>query len=102
MKNITDKIISCLQQSIDRPSIYKFYKYSIEELQDNPDRLKEIADYLLLHQKKYEDFEIDTWIEEDTFKPVIMLRLYISKDYGKYIVTSRVQKLIQYFSTLQD
>jgi hypothetical protein len=95
--NIYDKIVERLQQSVDRPSIQKFFKYSIEELQDNPDRLKEIADYLSLHEGKYQDFELLTWIDEETFKPVFMLRLYLGEEYAAHIIRTREAKVIQYF-----
>jgi hypothetical protein len=95
--NIYDQIIERLQQGIDRPSINKFYRFSIEELQDNPDRLKEIADYLSQHQDKYDDFEINTWIDEETFRPVFMLKLYLSKEFATHIVNTRIEKTIEYF-----
>ena len=95
--NIYDQIIERLQQGVDRPSITKFYRFSIEELQDNPDRLKEIADYLSQHQGKYDDFEINTWIDEETFRPVFMLKLYLSKELAHHIVNTRIEKTINYF-----
>ena len=95
--NIYDQIIQRLQQGIDRPSIVKFYRFSLEELQDNPDCLKEIADYLSQHQGKYEDFEINTWVDEATFQPVFMLKLYLSKQFAPHIIHTRVEKTINYF-----
>ena len=102
MNYIYDKIIERLQQSVDRPSITKFFKFSIEELQDNPDRLKEIADHLKLHEGKYEDFDLHTWIDPDTFKPVFMLQMFLNEDFKRHIVSARTEKTIQYFSNQKD
>lgn len=100
--NVYDKIIERLQQSVDRPSIYKFFDYSIEELQDNPDRLKEIADYLTLHDGKYDDFEISTWIDAKNFRPVFMIKLFPSEEYSKHMTDSRLRKVIDYFQTQKE
>jgi hypothetical protein len=100
--DIYEKIIQCFQQSIDRPSIHKFFKYSLEDLQDNPDRLKEIADYLTKHEGKYSDFTIHTWIDEETFKPVFMLRLYLGEEYAKHAVPGMTAKFMQYFQNAKE
>jgi hypothetical protein len=100
MINIYNKIIDRLQQSIDRPSILKFFEFTIEELQDNPDRLRDIAEYLKLHEDKYEDFEIHTWIDSNTMKPVFMIKLFPNEDIRKNIHTGRISKLITYFQNL--
>jgi hypothetical protein len=102
MNYIYDKIIERLQQSVDRPSITKLFKFSIEELQDNPDRLKEIADHLKLHEGKYTDFDLHTWIDPDTFKPVFMLQMFLNEDFKRHIVSTRTEKTIQYFSNQKD
>lgn len=95
--NIYDKIVERLQQSVDRPSIQKFFKYSIEELQDNPDSLKEIADYLSKHEGKYQDFDLINWLDEETFKTIFMLRLYLNDEYAAQVIRTREAKIIQYF-----
>jgi hypothetical protein len=100
--DIYDKIIQCFQQSIDRPSIQKFYNYSLEELQDNPDRLKEIADFLTTHQEKYTDFEIITWIDEKTFAPILMLRMYPSEELAKHLKPGIKEKVMIAFQQLQQ
>lgn len=97
--NIYEKLAERLQQSVDRPSIHKFFKYSLEDLQDNPDRLKEIADYLTTHEGKYTDFEFLTWIDEETFRPVFMLRLYLCEENAKHIVKNLERKIIKYFNS---
>jgi hypothetical protein len=98
MNTIYHQITERLQQSVDRPSLYKFFKFSIEELQDNPDRLKEIAEYLQQHQGKYEDFDIHTWIDTETFKPVFMIQVYLNEEYRTHIISTRIEKAIEYFT----
>lgn len=102
MNNIYHQIIERLQQSVDRPSLYKFFKFSIEELQDNPDRLKEIAEYLQQHHGKYEDFDIHTWIDMETFKPVFMIQVYLNEEYRTHIISTRIEKVIEYFTNQQN
>lgn len=99
---INNKIADRLQQSVERPSIFKFFQYTIEELQDHPDRLNNIADYLTLHKGKYEDFDIHTWIDPEKFEPVIMVQLYPNEEFRKHINTSRLQKMINYFQENQE
>ena len=78
---IYNQLIDRLQQSVDRPSIYKFFQFTMEDLQDYPDRLQEIAVFLERHTGNYEDFRIHTWVDSETFKPMIMLQLYPNKEY---------------------
>jgi len=100
--DIYDKIILCLQQSIDRPSIHKFFRFSAEDLQDNPDRLREIADYLSKHEGKYEDFSIDIWIDEETFRPMIMLKLTPTREYSQHMQPGIKGKILDYFTNTQQ
>jgi len=83
--NTHDQIIERLQQSVDRPSIYKHFHFTMEDLQDNPDRLKEIADYLKKYTGNYEDFRIHTWVDSETFRPMIMLELILNEEWRKHM-----------------
>jgi len=96
MENIYNKLIERLQENIDQPAITKIFKYSIEDLQDNPDKLKEIVNYLKLHEGKYTDFNVHTWIDEETMRPIFMLQLYINESLAKHLVLTRLEKTIQY------
>jgi glycine cleavage system regulatory protein len=94
--NIYGKIIERLQQSADRPSLYKIFTFSIEDFQDKNDRLMEIADYLKLHEGKIEDFSIHTWVDSETFKPVLMIQVIPNEEYRQHI-KSLSQDFSEYF-----
>lgn len=98
---VYDKIISDLQQSIDTPSISKFFRYTLEELQDNPNCLQEIANFLITHEGKYTDFKITTWIDEEKFTPIIMLQLQLSEEWAAHIKPGVKTKLVSYFQSAQ-
>jgi hypothetical protein len=97
-----DQIIEKLQQNASSPKITKFFKFSIEELQDNPQNLESIVEYLQKHQGKWESFDIRTWIDEETFKPVIMIEITPIAELSKHLDTSRIQKIINYYETQKN
>ena len=94
--NIYDKIITRLQQSADRPSLYKIFEFNMEDLQDKTDRLMEIADYLKLHEGKYEDFSFHTWVDSETFKPVLMIQVTPNEEYRQHM-KNLSQEFAEYF-----
>jgi len=58
------------------PTIQKNFSFSMEDLQDFPERcLDEISQYLTLHSEKIEDFFFTSFIEEATFKPVLIMHV---------------------------
>jgi hypothetical protein len=97
MSQIYNKIIERLSRSIEKPSLYKFFDFSIEELQDDPTCLTKISEYLRLHEGKYEDFEIHTWVDSETFKPVFMVQVYLNSEYRDKLDFSRIEKTINFF-----
>jgi viroplasmin and RNaseH domain-containing protein len=99
---IYDQIIEKLQQNASSPTIIKFFTYTIEELQDNPQNLESIVEYLQKHKDKWESFDIRTWIDEETFKPVIMIEITPIASLRKNINTSRIQKMINYYETQKN
>lgn len=94
---IYNQLIDRLQQSVDRPSIYKFFQFTMEDLQDYPDRLQEIAVFLERHTGNYEDFRIHTWVDSETFKPMIMLQLYPNKEYRAMMKTPISTRIQEYY-----
>jgi len=83
--NTHNQIIERLQQSVDRPSIYKHFHFTLEDMQDNPDRLMEIADYLEKYKGNYENFRIHTWVDSDTLRPIIMIELTLNEELRKHM-----------------
>lgn len=94
---IYNQLIDRLQQSVDRPSVYKFFQFTMEDLQDYPDRLQEIAVFLERHTGNYEDFRIHTWVDSETFKPMIMLQLYPNKEYRAMMKTPISTRIQEYY-----
>ena len=94
--NNYDKIITRLQQSADRPSLYKIFNFNMEDLQDRSDRLMEIADYLKLHEGKYEDFSFHTWVDSENFTPVLMIQVVPNEEYRQHM-KDIAQKFAEYF-----
>lgn len=81
-----DKIIEKLKKNTERPYLIKRFDFTLEDLQDNPDQIKTIVDYLELHAGKWEDFEILAQINPDTFKPYVLLVMYLTKDLASYLI----------------
>lgn len=69
----------------------------MEDLQDYPDRLQEIAVFLERHTGNYEDFRIHTWVDSETFKPMIMLQLYPNKEYHAMMKTPISTRIQEYY-----
>ena len=80
-----DKIIEKLKKNTERPYLIKRFDFTLEDLQDNPDQIKTIIDYLEFHAGKWEDFEILAQIDPGTFKPYVLLVMYLTKDLASYL-----------------
>ena len=80
-----DKIIEKLKKRTERPYLVKRFDFTLEDLQDDPDQIKTIIDYLELHTGKWEDFEILAQIDPDTIKPYVLLIMYLTKDLASYL-----------------
>lgn len=71
------------------PTLKKFFSFSLEDLQDNPEEcLKEIEDYLEKHKDKIVDFSFDSWIDEETFRPILMMKMYLVESLSMHIYPS--------------
>lgn len=89
-----------LQQRIDSPCIYKTFDYTIEDLQDNPECLNKIVEYLDLHSDKYEDFDIHFLVQPETFTPSIVIQLYL-KGLHRHVDSNRIKQIIKHFQNTQ-
>lgn len=87
MKDIIFEKIWNLQTST--PTLKKFFSFNIEDLQDNPEEcLKEMEDYLEKHKDKIVDFSFDTWIDEETFRPILMMKMYLVESLAIHLYPS--------------
>jgi hypothetical protein len=85
-------IFDKLEKLLNKPAtINKFFVFNIQDLKHDPEGCIEvIEDYLESHKDKIEDIEFDTWIDEETFAPVVMMRMIPNKELGKYLHISNV------------
>ena len=57
-------------------TIRKVFKLSVEEMQDNPRKVYTlIRNYIKQYEDKIEDFWFDSYIEEETFAPILVLHV---------------------------
>lgn len=99
---IIDKVIEKLQDRLDKPSLYKFFDFTLEDLQDNPENVRNIVDYLELHKGKYEDFDIHTWIDSETFKPRVMIILLPNTEYRIHMKSNMCNRFIELLQTTKE
>jgi hypothetical protein len=68
------------------PTLKKFFYFTFEDLQNNPEEcLKEIEDYLQKHKDKIKDFSFETWLDEETFEAILMLKMDIDESLSVHI-----------------
>jgi hypothetical protein len=72
-----DKIYEKLIEMQDKPvELRKVFTFSVEDLQDTPETCSmEIKDYLETHREKIEDFYFESYIDEETFSPVLVMHI---------------------------
>lgn len=59
----------------------KELRFNAEDLQDNPNMcMDEILQYLTDHADKIEDYWIENYVNEDTFKPTLILHMKLNKE----------------------
>lgn len=89
MREIIFKKLEEVQRSV--PSINKFFIFNLEDLEDNPEScLNQIEEYLEKHKDKVKDIEFETWIDEETFCPVVMLKMFPVDSIGKYLFRANI------------
>ena len=54
----------------------KVFSFSVESLQDNPETcFREIKEYLDMHSDKIEDFYFESYIDQETFAPIMVIHV---------------------------
>lgn len=85
METTIQKVINKLTHSVENPRLYKTFKFSMEDLQDSPERILEVVNYLEMHKDKIEDYVIHTWTDSESFSPVIMIEVIPNEEFRKYM-----------------
>jgi hypothetical protein len=71
--------------------VRKRFKFSMEDLQDNPqDCKRQLLEYLITHGDKIEKVEIESEYDELTFAPIFTLRCYTNLE-GVDNILSKIQ-----------
>ncbi len=85
-------IFNKLEELLNKPAtLNKFFVFTLEDLNHDPEGCIEvIEDYLEQHQDKIDDIEFDTWIDEETFSPVVMMRMIPNEELSKHLFNSNV------------
>jgi hypothetical protein len=87
-----DKIFKKIEELQRRqPTLKKFFVFSLEDLQDDPEGcLEVIEDFLETNKNKIEDFEFENWIDEATFSPVLMMKVSLVPDMSLHLTNNKV------------
>jgi hypothetical protein len=96
MKEIYRELANKFLEANQNPKLYKKFAFTMEDLQDKPEVLEEIVEYLEKHKEKYVDYRILKWVDEATFTPQIMLELTLTSEYSEHINFEN-EKFIKYF-----
>jgi len=75
--NTTDKIYAKIIEMQQKPlELRKVFSFSVESLQDNPETcFREIKEYLDMHSDKIEDFYFESYIDQETFAPIMVIHV---------------------------
>lgn len=96
MEDLKKKIRERLQVLVTEKNktIKKTFKFSLEKLQDSPrDCFDEIFRYLNEHEGKIEDFWFDSYIDEETFLPHLVMNVVPVESIRQHILNSHWEKL---------
>ncbi len=81
MENIKTEIRDLIFRKIEKlqrekQTLKKFFVFNITDLSDDYEGCIEvIEDYFEQHQDKIKDFSFDTWVDEVTMQPVLMMKM---------------------------
>lgn len=73
------------------PVLNKFFVFNLTDLNDDPEGCIEvIEDFLEKHKDKVKDIRFDTWIDEETFLPVIKMEMHLTDDISSHLMHSNL------------
>jgi hypothetical protein len=90
-KNFSKLIKSKLQFLLgeENKTIRKVFVFSVEKIQDDPISVfSEIFDYVELHSDKIEDFHFESYIDENTFAPTLVMHIVPVEEIRKGMINS--------------
>lgn len=90
-ENLNSLIKQKLQKLVDEKdkTIRKVFSFSLEELQDNPRKsFIAIKEYIKEHEDKIEDFWFDSYIDENTFMPMLVLHVLPVESIREHLINT--------------
>lgn len=105
-----EKFLEKLEEMQNREvEIRKVLSFNVEDLQDNPNMcLAEVLEYLTEHNEKIEDYWIENNVNNDTFKPELILHMRLTDEWksklvgGDKVHTSVWKKMIDSARVVND
>jgi len=97
--HLLEKIQKKLKESQEaKKYIRKTFEYNVSDYQDDPlSILIDIENYLNNHSDKIEDFQFSSYVDSETFKTVLVLRLYPKDVIAKHILEDdNIERLASY------
>lgn len=88
IKRDTRKIIFEKLENLQRnpKTLKKFFPFTMEDFYDDPEGCIEvIEDYIDIHKDKIIDFEFESWIDESSMAPVLMMKMTLVPTISSYL-----------------
>jgi hypothetical protein len=95
-KNTKEEIRNLIFAKIEKiqrneQTLKKFFVFNSTDLKDDYEGCIEvIEDYLDQHKDKVMDFEFETWIDEITMQPVLMMKLYLIQSMSIHLSNNHI------------
>ena len=84
METARKLVIQKLTEMRDRPKeVRRVFDFTMEDLQDNG--FEEISSYVAMHRDKISDFWIESYFEEHTFRPKVVVHMILNEEWAKNI-----------------
>jgi hypothetical protein len=92
--NITDRVKTRLEETQANPQLLKFFKFSMEDLTDNPqESLDTITEYFEMHKDHIEDFSFISYVDEETMAPRIVAVIDLKDSLKQHLLSPISAKL---------
>lgn len=97
MDNLRKKLKEKLRDltSDQNKTIKKTFMFSVEKLQDSPEEcFEEIYQYLSTHKDRIEDFWFNSYIDENSFLPTLVINILPQKEIRHHMINNHWEKLV--------
>ena len=78
-----------------QPTINKLFPFSLEDLQQDPEGCLEVIEsYLERHKDKIEDFFFESWMDEVSFTPILMMKMVPVPEIARHLFSSNLLNVL--------